>query len=694
MPARILAALLTVGFLFPFTAQAKEKTYDIVVYGGTSAGVVAAVQARRMNQSVVLIEPTQHLGGLSSGGLGQTDSGIEESIGGMAREFYEQIHDHYEKPSAWDRQKPESYRQYRPGANAMWKFEPHVAEAVFDRWVQESGVEVVRGARLDRERGVQVDDGRIQSVTTTDGRTFAGKVFIDTTYEADLMAAAGVSFYVGRESNQRYDETLNGVQVKNTNRRIGDKYTPVDPYRTPGDPSSGLVWGIHEGGPGTDGEADDRVQAYCFRMCLTDVPENRVPFPKPDNYDDAKYELLLRWFETGQDWVPWINSPMPNRKTDTNNSGVVIMSTDYIGANYDYPEASDAQRQEIVADHRSYQMGLMWTMANHPRVPKSIRQKVSQWGLAQDEFEDNGHWPRQLYVREARRMIGDYVMTEHDCLRRTSIDQPIGLGSYALDSHHVQRYVTDAGMARNEGNLFSRIRGPYPIAYGAITPRKDECQNLLVPVCLSASHIAYGSIRMEPVFMILAQSAATAAAQSIEQDVAVQEVDYRQLQSRLLADQQVLQRPSRKRKAATGKKLVSLEGIVVDDQAAQLEGNWQENNVIGPFIAQGYQHDGNAAKGKLTARFETKLKPGTYEVRLAFPAHQNRASKVPVTIVHREGKTVKHVNQQGAPSNATLFLSLGTYDFDGQAAVEINNGGTQGHVAIDAVQFLLQETAD
>lgn len=697
MSARFLvpllrAALLATVLLSPFLARADEvKTYDIVVYGGTSAGVVAAVQARRMDRSVVLIEPTQHLGGLTSGGLGQTDSGNEAAIGGMALEFYQRVHDHYEKPEAWYRQKPESYRPFRPDSETMWKFEPHVAEAVFDQWAEESGVDVVRGARLDRERGVRINGGRIESLTTTDGRTFAGKVFLDTTYEGDLMAAAGVSFSVGRESNARYGETLNGVQVENTNKRVGDKYVPVDPYRTPGDRSSGLVWGITHHDPGTDGEADDCVQAYCFRMCLTDVPENRVPFSRPDNYDEAHYELLLRWFETGQRWVPWINSPMPNRKTDTNNNGVVIMSTDFIGGNYDYPEASDARRAEIVADHRNYQMGLMWTMANHPRVPKSIRNEVSRWGLANDEFDDNDHWPRQLYVREARRMIGDYVMTEHDCLRKTSIDRSIGLGSYALDSHHVQRYVTSADMARNEGNLYSRVRVPYPIAYGAIVPRKEECQNLLVPVCLSASHIAYGSIRMEPVFMILAQSAATAAAQSLTEEVAVQDINYGQLHVQLIADKQVLEMPHRKGSTAKGRTIASFKGIVVDDDAAQLEGEWKENNVVGPFVADGYRHDADAQKGKLKARFETQLKPGSYEVRLAFPAHTNRAKKVPVNIVHDGGTTLKYIDQRGKASEANLFVSLGTYNFGTKGAVVISNEGTQGHVAIDAVQFLPKE---
>ena len=366
-------------------------------------------------------------------------------------------------------------------------------------------------------------------------------MFIDATYEGDLMAKAGVSYAVGREANDRYGETINGVQKRLAKFHI---FKPgVDPYVKPGDPSSGLLPGVHGGEPGQDGQGDKRIQAYCFRMCLTDAPENRVPFSKPEGYQESRYELLIRNFEAGETNIPWLPGNMPNRKTDTNNKRG--FSTDNIGKNYDYPEGDYATRQAIIRDHEIYQKGLMWTLANHPRVPENIRREVSHWGLAKDEFVDNGNWPRQLYVREARRMVGEYVMTEHDCRRRRVAEDSVGLGSYNMDSHHCQRYVTPEGFVQNEGDVEISPGGAYVISYRSLVPRRDEIQNLLVPVCISASHISYGSIRMEPVFMILGQSAATAAVQAIDGNVAVQDVDYDGLRKRLLADKQVLDIPGK-----------------------------------------------------------------------------------------------------------------------------------------------------
>ncbi len=687
MRRRRILLLNALAFLLPALALAETQTYDVVVYGGTSAGVTAAVQAARMGHRVVLVEPGAHLGGLSSGGLGQTDSGDAATIGGLASEFYRRVHDHYENDGAWIHEIAEHYGAYRPGAETMWRFEPHVAESIFEAMVAESGVAVARDAGLDREAGVQIDDGRIVGMTTRDGRTYRGEVFIDATYEGDLMAAAGVSYTVGRESNATYDETLNGVQVASTNRRTGKHFKPVDPYRIPGEVSSGLVWGVHDGGPGRDGQADEHVQAYCFRMCLTDVAENQVPFPKPPGYDPARYELLLRRFEVGQDWVPWINSPMPNRKTDTNNHGYALMSSDYIGGNVGYPDADDATREAIIADHESYQKGLMWTLANHPRVPQKIRESVNRWGLAKDEFQDNEHWPHQLYVREARRMIGAYVMTEHDCLRQRPTPRPIGLGSYALDSHHVQRYVTAQGSARNEGNTYRSTGGAYQISYDALTPRADECTNLLVPVCASTSHIAYGSIRMEPVFMILGQSAGAAAVEAIDDGVNVQRIDYKRLRARLLDDGQVIDLP----RSSQLKRVVNaaeLPGVVVDDADAELIGSWRENNVSLPYVQSGYQHDDDTNKGECQAIFRAELPPGKYEVRIAYSAHKNRATRVPVAVSHVDESETRYVNQTRTPEIDNLFTSLGVFYFSDDAAVTIGNQATRGHVMIDAVQFL------
>ncbi|MBW7995119.1 MAG: FAD-dependent oxidoreductase [Candidatus Glassbacteria bacterium] len=514
--------------------------YDIVVYGGTSGGVIAAVQAASEGKSVVLIEPGSHLGGLTTGGLGATDIGNKGAIGGRSRDFYRRIADHYRKDESWVYEQKEDYRSNRGNdvdAEFMWTFEPHVAEDIINELLREADVPVVFGERLDLSGGVSKDGARIVSIRTGSGRVFSGGMFIDATYEGDLLALAGVSYTVGRESNAAYGETLNGVQTANAVYHTFD--LPVSPYVIADDPNSGLLPGIDPAGPGEEGSGDRRVQAYNFRMCLSDVPENQVKFEKPAGYDSLVYEPLFRYFEAGYDGVPWSPTMMPNRKTDTNNRQG--FSTDYIGYNYTYPEADYATRERLISEHEQYQKGLMWTLAYHPRVPEKVRNEVSRWGLAADEFTDNGNWPHQIYVREARRMVSDYVMTQHNCQGREVAGDPVSLAAYTMDSHNVQRYVTADGWLKNEGDVQVGGFEPYPISYRSIVPSKSECTNLLVPVCLSASHIAFGSIRMEPVFMVLGQSAATAAGLALDNGVAVQDIDYQTLRTKLLADGQHLE---------------------------------------------------------------------------------------------------------------------------------------------------------
>ncbi|MEZ5072189.1 MAG: FAD-dependent oxidoreductase [Bacteroidales bacterium] len=547
-----LWAALVVGMLCGACApgersdeKAKERDTGVLIYGGTSAAVTAAVQLARMGKDVLVVCPDTHLGGLTSSGLGYTDTGNKEVIGGLAREFYQGIYRYYQRPDTWVWQEKEAYGNVGQGtpaidgdARTMWIFEPHIAEQVFEDLIREAGVEVIRDAWLDRESGVEVEEGTIRSIRTLDGTTYRAAQFIDATYEGDLMAAAGVPYQVGREGNALYGETWNGVQtgVFHHGHNFGD--LRVSPYVVPGEPDSGVLPRISTEPPGLKGEGDRRVQAYCFRTCLTAVPENRVPLGRPAGYDSTQYELILRVFDAGWNEVFQKFDPIPNAKTDVNNHGP--FSFDNIGFSHDYPEASYERRREIVAEHTLYQQGLLYFLSNDPRVPDSIRTEMGRWGLAADEFRDNGNWPHQIYVREARRMVGDVVMTEHEILGGLPVDRSIGMGSYTMDSHNVQRYITPEGFVQNEGDLGVHPHEPYRIDLGTVMPRMSDCRNLLVPAAVSTSHIAFGSIRMEPVFMILGQSAATLAALALDADCAVQEVPYDALRTRLLADGQVL----------------------------------------------------------------------------------------------------------------------------------------------------------
>ncbi|MDB5328460.1 MAG: hypothetical protein JWM57_4029 [Phycisphaerales bacterium] len=538
--------LLAVTAGAAFAQSAATRSFDVVVYGSTSGGITAAVQAARMGKHVALVSPTKHVGGLSSGGLGWTDVGNPAVVGGLSREFYHGIFSFYENESAWKSGTPKdeffakaSGQRTKavdvPG-QVMWVFEPHAAEQVFNDLLREAKVELTLNARLDLKNGVTKENNRITAMRTEDGTTYAAKIFIDATYEGDLMARAGVSYFVGREANSVYKETVNGIQAKLARK---NQLPPgTDPYVVKGDPNSGLLPGVNANSGGEDGAHDPRIQAYCYRMCLTDVPANRVAVEKPAGYDEKNYELLFRVIEAGQKDGFFKLDIMPNRKTDSNNGSGI--STDFIGMNYKYPEADYAERAGILAAHEQWQRGLIWSLQNHPRVPEAIRKAYAKWGLCKDEFADNNFWPYQLYIREARRMKGLATATEHELMGTAPVNRPIGMGVYAIDSHAVQRYIDETGHVRNEGDVQIKLAKPYSVDYGCIVPKADECENLIVPICLSASHVAYGSIRIEPVFMVLGQSAGTAAAIAIDRNVSVQSVPYDALHERLIADKQIL----------------------------------------------------------------------------------------------------------------------------------------------------------
>jgi hypothetical protein len=690
-PAMIRSLLTCLALTIALTLSTHaEESHDIVVYGGTSGGITAAIQAKRMGKSVVLIEPTKFLGGLTTGGLGATDIGNKKAIGGMSREFYSRIFKHYSVAGNWKHQTREEYFSKKPHGNTdaedtMWTFEPHVATKIYDDMIKEAAVKVVFGERLDLKKGVVKDGARIVKIVMESGKEFPGKMFIDATYEGDLFAKAGVSYHVGREANAVYGETLNGVQIAHA---IHHQFTKnVDPYVKPGDPSSGLLPGI-EKDPGVEFSGDKKVQAYNFRMCTTDVPENRRDWEKPANYDERWFELALRNVEAGDARISWAPAPMPNRKTDTNNNFAI--STDFIGQNWDYPEADYATREKIWKAHEDWQKGLMWTYAHHPRVPEKIRAAFQRLGLAKDEFLDNGNWPRALYVREARRMIGEYVMTERNCRRTEIVEDSVGMGAYSMDSHNIQRYVTKEGFVRNEGDVQVGSR-PYPISYRSIHPKAAECTNLLVPVCLSASHIAFGSIRMEPVFMVLGQSAATAASHAIDEKTTVQGIDFAKLKARLEKDGQVLDFESPPAPARTSLTKEKLGGIVVDDGEAALTGFHSVGSSTSPFVLEGYRHDSDEGKGQQTARFQPEIpQTGKYKVSITYTALGNRATNVPVVVHHADGTETITVNQRKKPTVDDLLFPLGVFRFEkGKAGyVEIGNKGTDGHVILDAVQWL------
>jgi hypothetical protein len=549
---RIPFTILILMLVLASSCENREKTgddkyfsADVVVYGGNSSAVIAAIQASRMGRQVILVSPDKHLGGLSASGLGWTDTGNKAVIGGLAREFYHRLYVHYQNDSAWPWQKQSEYGNRGQGNVAidgenrtMWIFEPHAAEKVFEDLVTEHEIPVHREAYLDREEGVDREDLSIRSIRTLNGNVYQAAVFIDATYEGDLMAASGVSYTVGRESIDQYGEQWNGVQTGVLHHGHHFK-SPISPYVVPGDPSSGVLPRISTKDPGEYGAADHRVQAYCFRMCLTDHPENRLPISRPEDYDSTQYELLGRVFASGWREVFHKFDPIPNHKTDVNNHGP--FSTDNIGMNYDYPEASYERRKEIIAEHISYQKGLLWYLCSDPAVPADVREEMSRWGYAKDEFTDNKYWPHQIYVREARRMLGEFVMTENEVLGRSPVEQPAGMGSYTMDSHNVQRYIKPDGYVQNEGDIGVHPGDPYQIDLRALLPSRGECKNLLVPVCLSSSHIAFGSIRMEPVFMILGQSAATLAVLALDAGIDLHDLPYGQLKERLQKDGQILQ---------------------------------------------------------------------------------------------------------------------------------------------------------
>lgn len=700
----LVLGLLTGLAAAPTLPAATPVTADVVVFGGTSAGIIAAIQSARLGQSVVLVEPSTHLGGLTTGGLGATDIGNKAAIGGLSREFYHRVALHYAQPAAWKYETADEYFLRRgsgqaaaselsgPGAT-MWTFEPHVAAAIYSNWLVEAKIPVQRGQRL---ASVQKTGARITGFTTEAGVEFRGRMFIDATYEGDLLAKAGVSHHIGREANATYGETLNGICAETPKHQFA---VAVDPYVKPGDPASGLLPFIQGTGlGGQPGDGDHRVQAYNYRLCFTTNAANRLPLAPPSAYDAAQYELLARYLEAlvaagkkptlSQFWHPlW----MPNHKTDINNNGG--FSTDFIGMNWGYPAAGYAERLRADQAHENYIRGFLHFLATSPRVPENIRAEMQTWGPCRDEFLPTAGWPAQLYVREARRMIGPVVMAEQHCRGQVVVPDAVGLAAYNMDSHNCQRIVRN-GRAENEGDVQVPPMKPYPISYRAIIPRAAECENLLVPVCLSASHIAYGSIRMEPVFMILAQSAATAAAQALSDGVPLAQLDYAKLRARLLADGQILEWKTTPGTAAAGAKHPLLvrhpQAILCDDADARHVGDWLPGSLqAAPVIASGYVHDGGTSNDQSELSFERELPGGRYEVFFLYPPHANRATNTLVTLT-RPGAATQNTRINQRQADALGGASLGRIELKeaGRVVVRVSNKSASGYVVADAVAFV------
>jgi choline dehydrogenase-like flavoprotein len=554
-PLAVLFLILATSPLF-----ADVITADVCVYGGTSGGVVAAVQAARMGKSVVLVEPGGHLGGMTAGGLSAVDIGDPRSVGGIAREYFTRLAGHYGKTLAWD----QPFRSSGgPATGGAYSIEPHVAERLFNDLTREASVAVHFRARL---ASVRKEGSRITELATEAGDVFRAKMFIDATYEGDLMARAGVSYTLTREGNAKYGETYNGIHYSEKYRPrtnhvkpgpngrvpggqgVWDRDFPLDPFVMPGDPASGLLPLVSPGEPGTPGDPAPGVQAYCYRLCLTTAAD-RIPIAPPPDYDPQRYELVARFIAAceaiGDDMdLRWFSKhdPLPNDKWDFNTA---TFGGNLPGASWEWPEASYDRREVIARQHEHYHRGLLHFLATDPRVPSKVRADVRRFGLPRDEFTDNGGWPHQLYIREARRMLSELVLTEHHTFGRQTAPQPVSLGSYGTDTHEIRRIMRD-GVVIREGKTATGRGGapPYPIGYAAIVPKADECTNLFVTFALSASHTAFSSIRMEPVFMATSQSAATAACLAIDAGVPVQQLEYAPLRQRLQADRQVLSWPT------------------------------------------------------------------------------------------------------------------------------------------------------
>jgi hypothetical protein len=696
--SRVLSLLTVLGFM-----NINLLAYDVVIYGGTPAAITAALQVKKMGKSVVLVSPDRTLGGVMTNGLSSAETGMNELIGGIARDFYHRIWRHYQAPDSWKWQNLDEFGNRGQGTSSadgdrrtMWVYEPSVAQQIFDSWIAENEIEVFLDEQLDRIDGVEILDGEIISIRCLSGKRFEGQIFLDCTYEGDLMAAAGVTYVVGREGNARHGETLNGVQVANA--KSNQFVNRIDPFWIPGDSSSSLLPGVTKWIPAEDGEGDHKIPAYHFSLCLTKVEGNKEKFPKPDFYEPKNYELLLRIINRGSRHILNNFDPIPNAKVNPRIHGPFSLNN--IGMNYLYPEGSYEERALITKQHEDYAKGYYYFLSNDPRVPTAVRDELNQWGLARDEFVGNENWPSQLNVSGARRMVGERVLTERHLFRLRKIEKPIGIGSDIISTNNVQRYFATGENGNffvlNEGAIQVEAPNFSQISLDFILPKKEECKNLIVPVCLSASHVAYNAIGKEPILMVLGQSAGTAAVLAIEANSSIHDLAFEDLRNQLLKDDQILEvKRSNRITQGIGIEAGGSGVITVDDTNVELEGEWEMSASLRPFVGDSYFHDGNGGKGLKAAKFPfVAPMDGLHEIQVAFSAFGNRAGNVKYTVKHEDGLDKILVDQRKPPPIHDIWLSLGSFRFkkNEQYSVSLNNENTEGYVIVDAIQVISLNT--
>jgi hypothetical protein len=677
-----MTRLVLLLFALSFSAHAATEA-DVIVYGATPGGFCAAIAAAREGASVILLEPTDHVGGVNTGGLCFSDSNqtVRSTVLGLFEEWHSRIEKDYQlRGIALPYKVSEKDHKH-------WTYEPHVAAKITQQMLDEAGVKVLTKRVL---QSVAKEGKHITKLATSDG-DFAAKVFVDGSYEGDLMAAAGVSWTIGREGRKEFGEPLAGKQYSKAK-------LPISGLDAAGKPLPLIT--TKDAGPEYAG--DKNVMVYSFRLCVTKDPANRVPFPQPANYNPARFEVLRRYFaQEKRPHLLWDLYPLPGNKFDANNGIGKQFSMGLVGACNGWSEADEAGRAKIWEAHKQYTLEMHHFLSTDPSVPEELRQQMAEIGLCRDEFTAYGHWSPQLYVREARRMIGEYIISQKDIMDKPQKDDPIIVSSFPIDSHDCQRIGTQ-DMVMDEGTIMPvRMAGrkhgyPYHIPYRAITPKAAECDNLLVPVALSCTHVGISSIRVEPTWMILGQSAGIAAALSAKQNISVQKLSYPALRDRLLAQKQVLDLPvlpdvPPEPKGAMDVAPKTLPGIVLDDTQAELKGQWSHSSGFKPHIGTGYLHDDKRADGQSIAIFRCKVpKSGRYDLRMAYSPHATRATKVPLTIECDGRKTDITVDQTQPLAAGEAFRTIGSVELDGdfETVITLSNTDTDGFVILDALQLI------